>query len=121
MVSGCAWNRFYRLIGKKYSVALLNLMTDTPLSYNDLFVLMNRRVNPTLLSFRLKEFENLGVIKKLDSLEGYVLTKKGAGVRCELNSLREALLASSHSDHKGCFQVAGLCFCDVPCKKEPAK
>lgn len=75
----CDVLRLYELFGKKWSYGLLHNITEEPKSFNDLHNLSNRKINPTLLSQRLKELESLKLIERKEEDERVFYTITGAG------------------------------------------
>ncbi|PLW79312.1 hypothetical protein C0585_08535 [Candidatus Woesearchaeota archaeon] len=70
----CEIKELYSFLGKKWSIKLIRII-QTPKTYNELEKYFNKKINPTLLSKRLKDMINLKLAKKED--DKYVITSEG--------------------------------------------
>ncbi|MBN2142410.1 winged helix-turn-helix transcriptional regulator [Candidatus Woesearchaeota archaeon] len=112
MVQDCVWNSFYKLIGKKYTLVLIELVNEKNRSYNELLLYSKRMINPTLLASRLKELTHIGLLTK-NTAGKYKITSKGKKVCEQLTVLNSILLSDLHSPYPVCMYNKMKCFCDI--------
>jgi DNA-binding HxlR family transcriptional regulator len=71
------------VFGKKWTIPIFYWVTETPISYNRLRAKCDNKVNPTLLSSRLKSLAKLKLIER-KSINGrivYVITSVGCQLK----------------------------------------
>ena len=85
-------------LGKKWSFMLLTNIKEQPISYNELYALSSHRINPTLLSERLKEFVRFDVVERKELPTGiiYCLTPEGARLKQVLHELKQWVSTSGN-------------------------
>jgi DNA-binding HxlR family transcriptional regulator len=78
----CDVLKLLQLLGKKWSIQIL-YMIDKPISYNEIKANCENKINPTLLSSRLKSFIKLNLIERKIISEKviYIITLSGTRLK----------------------------------------
>ncbi|MGM5484627.1 MAG: winged helix-turn-helix transcriptional regulator [Nanobdellota archaeon] len=114
MQENCDLMKILRLFGKKYSLSLLYVLSKQPLRYNEIYKVTNRIINPTLLSARLKDMEDLGIIS-ITEKDGkkYLLTDYGEKIKTTVNYLKTELKNDNKHIPEGCSHRNSRCLCEI--------
>ena len=94
----------HRFLGKKWAFALFTNIGLNPVTFNELFSISKHKINPTLLSDRLKEMRKLGIIKKevMCKKKVYRLTVQGEELKKILNQIKNWSEKSGHCIPEEC-------------------
>lgn len=86
----CGIRELYKQLGKRWSLILLHNFNGQPLSFNDLYSITKGRISNSLLSLRIKEFRDLGLITPVDhkNKKKYLLTERGSDLKKILLTIR---------------------------------
>tara|TARA_Y100000310_G_C20698277_1_gene827274 strand:- start:5742 stop:6125 length:384 start_codon:yes stop_codon:yes gene_type:complete len=86
----CGILDLHRFLGKRWTYSLMHNIGDKPISYNQLYNLNKRIINPTLLSDRLKELTKFNIIKKVSDKNRiyYSITGEGKKLKKLLNDIK---------------------------------
>ncbi|MCD4759278.1 winged helix-turn-helix transcriptional regulator [archaeon] len=86
----CSLIKLYAFLGKRWTYPLLYNISKSPKSYNNLYMLSKKTINPTLLAERLREFIKFDIIKRQTIGERvfYSTTKNGEKLKDILNQIR---------------------------------
>ena len=83
----CDVLRFYYILGKKWTYALIYKMdSNRKYSFEEFYRFARRKINRTMLSNILKELIYLKILVKTD--KKYCLTKKGMKIKSILNKIK---------------------------------
>ncbi len=87
----CGMIDLYKLFGKKWSYALFYNIDVIPISFNEIDRMSKKKINPTLLSKRLKELVGFKLIKKkiLNNRTYYSITKEGKELKSLLKQIKD--------------------------------
>src|SRR3990172_9357681 len=88
---GCSLIELYTFLGRKWSYMLFSSIDSSPVSFNELQALSDKRLNPTLISSRLKKMVHLGIIerKTVNGRVVYAATPKGLKLKEVLHAVKE--------------------------------
>lgn len=103
---GCDVIKFYKIMGKKWTVELFCNINESPVSYNQLFTFFGHKISPTLLSKRLKELVEFGFVKKtiINDKLIYIITPKGNELKGIIKETKNWLKKNKHSIPKDCIK-----------------
>lgn len=80
----------HNILGKKWTYGLIYCLIKSDRSYQEIYELTKRKVNETLLSSRIKELSNYGIIDTpiINGKKRYTLSPFGHDLVKHLNSIK---------------------------------
>lgn len=109
---GCDVINFYRIMGKKWTIEIFCNISDSPISYNQLFTFFGHKISPTLLSKRLKELIEFKFVKKtvINDKLIYIITPEGKELKTMITKTKKWL-------KKNNYNIPNECIRDGECTK----
>ena len=84
--------KLIHLLGKKWSLPLIHCFyINKSLTYNSILNNLEKDINPTILSNRLKSFEKYKIIRKIDN-QGYEITRFGEKIIDIIHDLKSEII-----------------------------
>lgn len=115
----CKIREVYSLFGKKWALVLFHNITDSPVSFNKLNIITNKKISPALMSKRLKEMISLGIIEKRieDNKHLYYLTEIGADLKDIMFLIKKWGEKHSFDIPESCLSCRFMCLSEDSPKK----
>lgn len=99
---GCDLNCLLKLFGKRWTLLIFDTISKNGATFNQLYISTDRRISPILLSTRIKELYNSGLISKAVDGNKYELTALGKGFRMQLVRFRRWCKENGHRIPERC-------------------
>lgn len=111
----CYLRKLYDFLGKKYSLTLVHLFSNEAITFNQILRLSKNRINPTLLSQRLKIMQELGLIEieEENTHVAYILTKQGKELTEHLTNIKKWGIATQTNIPANCKYSPERCTCEL--------
>lgn len=107
----CDIIKIYSFLGKEWTIILLHNINDEPLSFNNIQRMFHKKINPTLLSLRLKDFVKFKILvkKTVNGKLCYSITPEGLKLKKLLHDIKDWAIQCEYSVPNECLK--GECIC----------
>ena len=115
----CDLAKLYVFFGKRWSHSIFTNLSEKSLSYNEIYAISKRHINPTLLSNRMKDMIRFKLIdiKTEDKRKKYVLTSYGKELKRIFHEIKRWSHKSGYNISEQCR--INDCICNGVFKKDP--